>query len=118
MSEILFRLRLEADEHETVYESDRRRKKLLYDAANEIERHKQQRDELKTAWANAAADLAIMKLERDELLSASRRLEVSANTVAYCYERVPQNFASALMDLSSDAELVREAIAKVQGDKT
>jgi len=31
---------------------------------------KQQRDELKTAWANAAADLEIMKLERDELLAA------------------------------------------------
>jgi hypothetical protein len=49
MSEILFRLRLEADEHETVYDSDRRRKKLLYDAANEIEMLRERNSVLKNA---------------------------------------------------------------------
>lgn len=48
----------------------------------------------------------------DELLAALRALEVSANTVAYCYEKHPGNFAAALRDMDHFAESARTAIAK------
>ncbi len=50
-----------------------------------------------------------------ELLAALQRLEVSANTVAYCYDKVPQNFASALTRLQEDAENASDVIKKAEG---
>ena len=50
-----------------------------------------------------------------ELLEKLQRLEVTANTVAYCYEKRPENFAVALADLQDDAKTARELIAKATG---
>jgi hypothetical protein len=53
-----------------------------------------------------------------ELLEALRRLEVSANTVAYCYEKRPENFAAALVDLADNAAAARAAIAQASPSTT
>lgn len=53
-----------------------------------------------------------------ELLEALRRLEVAANTVAYCHDRHRGNFAAALSEMESDAEAARAAIAKVTGSES
>lgn len=45
------------------------------------------------------------------LREALHRLEVSANTVAYCYERRPGNFAVALQTLKDDATAARAALS-------
>ena len=50
-----------------------------------------------------------------DLLAALRNLEVSANTVDFCYTRHPDNFAVALRDLREYAEAARAAIAKAEG---
>jgi hypothetical protein len=50
---------------------------------------------------------------RNDLAAAARRLEISANTVAYCYEKHPRNFASALQQLQDDATAMRAELAKV-----
>lgn len=47
-----------------------------------------------------------------KLAEALGRLEVSANTVAFCYTERPENFASALADLEADAESAREVLAE------
>lgn len=57
------------------------------------------------------ADYAALRAERDALADALRRLEVSANTVAYCYEKRAENFAAALRDMEADAEAARAALA-------
>lgn len=49
-----------------------------------------------------------------ELLEALRRLEVAANTVAYCHDKHRGNFAAALSDMESEAEAARAAIAKAE----
>lgn len=45
-----------------------------------------------------------------ELEAALLGLEVTANTLAYCYERRPENFAVALRDLNEHAALARAAL--------
>ena len=52
--------------------------------------------------------------ERDELLLALTNLEVSANTVSYCYDKRPENFARALRALAEDAEHARNLRAKYE----
>lgn len=47
-----------------------------------------------------------------ELLAKLSNLEVQANTVAYCYDKRPENFAVALQSLKEAAEQAREIIAK------
>jgi hypothetical protein len=49
------------------------------------------------------------------LLAALQRLELSANTVAYCYDKRPENFAVALREMQDDAETARAALAKATG---
>jgi len=49
----------------------------------------------------------------NDLAAAARRLEISANTVAYCYDKHPRNFAAALQQLKDDAAAMREELAKV-----
>lgn len=66
----------------------------------------------------AAIDCAIRAAEeltaqRDGLLVALRDLELGANTVAACYDRLPNNFAAALADLKRYAVRARAAIATV-----
>lgn len=51
---------------------------------------------------------------RDELLLALRNLEISANTVSYCYDKRPENFARSLRSLQDDAEHARTLIAKYE----
>lgn len=45
-----------------------------------------------------------------ELVKALHNLEVSANTVRYCYDKRPENFASSLMQLEEDCEHARAAL--------
>jgi len=48
------------------------------------------------------------------LKEALHRLEVSANTVKYCYSNRPENFAAALMSLQDDAESARAALEQAK----
>ena len=50
-----------------------------------------------------------------ELLEMLHRFKVTANTVAYCYDKCSENFAAALSGLKEDAEAARELIAKATG---
>ena len=52
-----------------------------------------------------------------ELYAALHRLEVTANSAAYCYSNRPENFAAALRDLRDDAEAARAALAAARGTK-
>jgi hypothetical protein len=58
--------------------------------------------------------VAELRASRDELLSALHALEVAANTVAYCYEKRPENFAAALRDMQEAADAAR-AISAATG---
>lgn len=51
-----------------------------------------------------------------ELYEALHRLEVSANSAAYCYSNNPANFAAALVALRDDAEQARAALARARGE--
>ncbi len=51
------------------------------------------------------------------LFEALHRLEVTANSAAYCYSNRPENFAAALRDLRDDAESARAALAAARGTK-
>lgn len=53
-----------------------------------------------------------------ELYEALDRLEVSANTVAYCYSKRPENFAQAFQQLRDDAGAARAALAKARGEQS
>lgn len=53
--------------------------------------------------ADAQAEIA-------RLRGALSALELSANTVARCYTHRPENFASALQSLESDASAARELL--------
>jgi hypothetical protein len=48
----------------------------------------------------------------EEMRGALLNLEVSANTVAYCYSLRPGSFADSLAGLRYDAERAREVTAK------
>jgi hypothetical protein len=50
--------------------------------------------------------------DSNELADMLRRLEVSANTVDYCYARNPGNFASAMAGLVDSATAARELLAQ------
>jgi hypothetical protein len=50
-----------------------------------------------------------------ELFEALHRLEVAANTIAYCYRNRPENFAMALQSLEQDAEHARSIVSKATG---
>lgn len=50
-----------------------------------------------------------------ELLDALKALEVSANTVSYCYDKRPENFAVALHELMERAQQARDLFAKATG---
>jgi len=52
-----------------------------------------------------------------ELREALNKLEVSANTVDYCYQNTPGNFASALQQLVEDAGEARSLTASLEGKK-
>jgi hypothetical protein len=56
--------------------------------------------------------LALPPPDSNELVEVLRRLEVSANTVDYCYRSNPGNFASALAGLVESAERARAALAQ------
>lgn len=47
-----------------------------------------------------------------ELYDALKNLELSANTVRYCYSKRPENFASALNRLQWSAQIAHEILAK------
>ena len=50
--------------------------------------------------------------ERDELLQMAHNLCVSVNTVAYCYDRRPVNFAVALSQATDESKKLDRFIAK------
>ena len=87
---------------------------------------KQQRNELKTAWANAAADLAIMKLERDELLAAGNRvitrfdarLDEERESILHAIYALREAIAkaSAKPKTITEEQLARLGVIKAQGD--
>ena len=47
-----------------------------------------------------------------DVVQALNNLRVSANSVRYCYDIRPENFAGALMQLSDDAEAARELVSQ------
>lgn len=53
---------------------------------------------------------AASQAEIARLRGALSALELSANTVARCYTHLPENFASALQSLESDAAAARELL--------
>lgn len=62
--------------------------------------------------AEREVHVSVCSASDDELTKARdalRRLEVSANSVAYCYRHRPENFAGALIALEEDAAFAREA---------
>lgn len=60
-------------------------------------------------------DAANTMLAASDLMEALRNLEVSANSLQYCFDRRPENFGVALTQLTADAKRAREAIAKATG---
>ncbi len=50
----------------------------------------------------------------EQLVAALRDLEVSANSLQYCFDRRPENFGVALTQLKADAERARAALAAVE----
>ena len=63
---------------------------------------------------NAAAHLRALEANRQMLVEALSRLEVAANTVAYCYEKYPANFAVALSEMKDDAEAARTTLEQAK----
>jgi hypothetical protein len=61
-----------------------------------------------------AEQVISLRASRDELAKALHALEVAANTVAYCYEKRPENFAAALRDMQEAADAAR-AISAATG---
>jgi len=62
--------------------------------------------------------LAATELVLEQVRDAAHNLEVSANSVIYCYSKRPENFASALVQLGIDAEAYRMASElRAKGDK-
>lgn len=59
--------------------------------------------------------IAALKKQVDDLIKAAHALEVSANTVIYCYAKRPENFASALTGLQADANAVRALEYSITG---
>ena len=62
------------------------------------------------AHADYSAERADAQAEIARLRGALSALELSANTVARCYTHRPENFASALQSLESDAAAARELL--------
>ncbi len=56
-----------------------------------------------------------MRQAAPRLLAALQKLWVSANTVAYCYENRPENFAVALKEMEEAADEAREVLAQAEG---
>lgn len=56
--------------------------------------------------------IADLHLRAAALRKALLDLELSANTVALCYSRRPENFAGALSDLLVAASAAREVLSK------
>lgn len=57
-------------------------------------------------------NLETLREQNAKLREALHSLEVSANTVGYCYDRRPENFASALSELSRQTGLARAALGE------
>lgn len=53
----------------------------------------------------------------EELIAALRRLEVSVNTIRYCWEKRPENMWKAMQQAESDCESARAAISKALGEE-
>lgn len=51
-----------------------------------------------------------------ELLQELRQLEVSLNTIKYCYEKRPENMWKALETAEQDCQRAREIIKKALGE--
>lgn len=49
-----------------------------------------------------------------ELVEALSRLEVACNTVAYCYDKRPENFAAALCGMGHAAKDARAVLASAK----
>lgn len=62
---------------------------------------------VRSVISNMAGKNADLERRLAELRTAAHNLEVAANTAAYCYEKRPENFASALAKLQETAEAVR-----------
>lgn len=57
-------------------------------------------------------NLETLREQKAKLREALHSLEVSANTVGYCYDRRPENFASALSELSRQTGLARAPLGE------
>lgn len=75
----------------------------IYDGVNERE-------------ANETRANAQLIAVAPELLQELQRLEVSLNTIKYCYEKRPENMYKALEVAEQDCERARVIIAKALGE--
>lgn len=57
-----------------------------------------------------------LALAAPELLQELQRLEVSLNTIKYCYEKRPENMWKALETAEQDCQRAREIIKKALGE--
>lgn len=62
-----------------------------------------------------AHELREVRAALSKLRNAAHNLEVAANTVDYCYDRRPENFAVAMANLRNDAIATCEAVALLDG---
>jgi len=83
---------------------------------NELEATKKHRDDLKFCLDKEVARVMKLTQQNADLIKSLKRLEVSANTVSYCYKTVKGNFACALRDLDADAASARETMEKAGGE--
>ena len=86
--------------------------------------HEQMRQDLsdaRTGWEQATEAvreaeevLAKERALRVLLAEALHNLEVSANSLQYCFDQRPENFGTALTQLAADAERARTALAAAE----
>jgi len=90
-------------------------------ACNAYEGMRQDLSDARTGWEQATEEvreaeevLAKDRALRSQLAEALHNLEVSANTLRYCYDNCHGNFGAALTQLAADAERARAALAAAE----
>jgi hypothetical protein len=68
----------------------------------------------RTGWEQATEAVREAEVLRKQLMEALHNLEVSANSLQYCFDQRPENFGTALTQLAADAERARTALAAAE----
>jgi hypothetical protein len=83
-------------------------------ACNSYYGMRQDLSDARTGWEQATDAVREAETVRAQLAEALHNLEVSANTLQYCYSQRPGKFAAALTQLAADAERARAALAAAE----